>query len=106
MLTIEPFVFNTQYSRRSLLNTLPVVYCDIVKLVHEHVIVLSIVISGSTEFTDLFILERTCGGGGQVITIWSHSRPSEYGKISIVLLVNEIKTFVCADYRTFYTIQP
>ncbi|CAI8034156.1 hypothetical protein GBAR_LOCUS19264, partial [Geodia barretti] len=28
------------------------------------------------EFTDVCISEWTCGGGGQVITTWSHSRPA------------------------------
>ena len=31
------------------------------------------------EFTDVGISEWACGGGRQVITSWSHSRPTEQG---------------------------
>ena len=31
------------------------------------------------EFTDVGISQWTCGGGGQVITTWSHSKPTENG---------------------------
>ena len=39
------------------------------------------VLSGWGKFTDIGISEWTCGGGGQVITTWSHSRPAECGTL-------------------------
>ena len=37
--------------------------------------------SGWVEFTDGGISEWTCGGGGQVITTWSHGGPAESGTL-------------------------
>ncbi|CAI7989836.1 hypothetical protein GBAR_LOCUS347 [Geodia barretti] len=39
------------------------------------------VTSGRAEFTDDCISEWTCGGGGQVITTWSHSRSERKGRV-------------------------
>jgi hypothetical protein len=100
--TIEPFVFNTQYSPQSLLNMLPVVSCDIVypvKLVHERVIVLSYVMSGWEEFTDGCISEWTCGCSGQVITAWSHSRSSTSGQVITTLITTHTILLYISDDR-------
>ena len=40
-------------------------------------------LSGWVEFTDVCISGGTCGGGGQVITTWSHSRPAKRGTHTI-----------------------
>ena len=40
---------------------------------------LSCIMLGWVEFTDGGISEWACGGGRQVITSWSHSRPTEQG---------------------------
>ena len=49
------------------------------------------VTSGRVEFTDDCISEWTCGGGGQVITTWSHSRSEKRGTHTVCTARNTIK---------------